>query len=297
MTHEGQFLLHGPEPDSAVVVAWTDDYIRFERRPPWQERLRHEIRDRCRQLEPSAEQVLHATFGGAKLPNADVENLVLYNIGTFKVAGRNGIRFELADTLPAAPDGADYRFHYRYALAPRSEPFSHWSKGRALGSFDWTDLGVFKSEKQLAQVWLALWRGDCQVFSPVIGPDTPFGVRIEVRAPHRRQRVWGGLVKGIVDGVICAFQTHTERPVSPEVTERLAKALGVQPEEIEKYLLDRSRGVLGDRPRLVSPYRSGVKWDPSDHLCVGGEFLAAECEAGVDRWAIKGEIFELSRKG
>ena len=34
-----------------------------------------------------------ATFFGAKLANADVENLALYYIDSFKVAGRNGIRF------------------------------------------------------------------------------------------------------------------------------------------------------------------------------------------------------------
>jgi hypothetical protein len=32
---------------------------------------------------------------------------------------------------------------------------------------------------------------------------------------------------------------------------------------------------------------------PSDHLCVAGELLAAE--PVDDRWAIKGEVFELSR--
>jgi hypothetical protein len=42
--------------DAAVVEAWADDYIHFERRPPWQEQLRDEIRSRSGQLEPSAEQ-------------------------------------------------------------------------------------------------------------------------------------------------------------------------------------------------------------------------------------------------
>jgi ADP-ribosylglycohydrolase len=49
---------------------------------------------------------------------------------------------------------------------------------------------------------------------------------------------------------------------------------------------------VGVVPRLVYPYRAGVKWDPADHLCVAGELLASE---PVDRrWAIKGEIVELS---
>lgn len=292
---QGRFVIHGTAPDSAVVQAWAEDYIRFERRPPWQDRLRGEIRSRCQQLEPTAEQVFHATFFGSKLPNADVENLALYNIDRFRVAGRNGIRFEHGCAVPPAPDGAEYRFGYRYALARRTDSFAHWRRGRTLASFGWTDLGKFNSEKQLAQVWLALWRGEARTFFPAIEPDTRFGVRIEVRAPRGRQPVWGGLMKGIVDGVICAFQTHSDRPVSPEVLDRIAKATGAQPDEIERYLCDRSRAVLGVRRRLVSVYRSGVKFDPADHLCVAGELLAAEPVSDDDRWAIKGDIVELSR--
>ena len=38
---------------------------------------------------------------------------------------------------------------------------------------------------------------------------------------------------------------------------------------------------------------TGPDGDPADHLCVAGELLAAEPEDG--RWAIRGEIVELSR--
>jgi hypothetical protein len=50
--------------------------------------------------------------------------------------------------------------------------------------------------------------------------------------------------------------------------------------------------VLGAVHRLVSPYQAGVKRDPSDHLCFAGEMLA---EPVGPRWAIRREIFELSR--
>lgn len=51
--------------------------------------------------------------------------------------------------------------------------------------------------------------------------------------------------------------------------------------------------MLGAVNKLVSPYRAGVKWDPSDHRCVAGELLAAE--PIDDRWSIKGDIVELAR--
>ena len=143
-------------------------------------------------------------------------------------------------------------------------------------------------------MWLALARGEVsEVFEPAAAPETPFAVKVQVRPPHGRQPVWGGLVKGIFDGVICAFQAHTDTAVLPEVVARLATVLPADPAEIEEHLLDQSRAVLGVVPRLVYPYRKGVKWDPADHLCVAGELLAAE--PVDDRWAIKGELVELSR--
>jgi hypothetical protein len=290
---EGRCEIHGPVAGSAAVEAWADDYIRFERRPVWQEHLRAEIRTRCRQLEPSVGQVLHATFFGAKLSNADVENLALYYIDSFAIAGRNGIRFELGESAPPAHDGVEYPFCYRYALAPRSGAFDHWQQGRMLASFDWTDLGAFAGEKQLAQVWLALARGQAEVVEPVGAPETPFAVRVQVRPPRGRQPVWGALVKGIFDGVICAFQAHTDTAILPDAVARIARVIPADPAEIQQRLLDRRRAVLGVVPRLVAPYREGVKWDPADHLCVAGELLPAEPVG--PRWAIRGEIVELSR--
>jgi hypothetical protein len=128
---DGRSKIQRPTADSPVVRAWADDYIRFQGRPPWQEQLRTVIRALCEQLKPS-EEVLHATFFGAKRPNADIENLVLYNIGSFAIACRNGIRFEHGGTVPVAPGGDEYPFCYRYALVPRSGTFDHWQHGREL---------------------------------------------------------------------------------------------------------------------------------------------------------------------
>jgi hypothetical protein len=290
---EGRFEVRGPVAGSAVVEAWADDYIRFERLPDWQKHLRSKIRTCCGQLEPSAGQVLHATFIGAKHANADVENLVLYYIDSFRVAGRNGIRFEHGAAVPPAPDGAEYPFCYRYALAPPLGTFTDWQQGRTLASFDWIDLGAFAGEKKLAQVWLALARGQVEVVEPACAPETPIAVKVAVRPPRGRQPVWGNLVKGIFDGVICAFQAHSDTDVLPEVVARLGTVLPADPVELEEHLLDQRRAVLGVVQQVVSPYGKGVKWDPADHMCVAGELLAAE---PVDeRWAITGELVELSR--
>lgn len=291
---EGRCEVRGPMAGSAVVEAWADDYIRFERRPDWQKDLLAKIKESCQQLEPSDGQVLHATFFGARHANADVENVVLYYIDSFAIAGRNGIRFEHGGAVPPTPDEADYPFCYRYALTPQSGSFASWQQGPTLASFDWTDLGAFASDKRPAQVWLALARGQAEILESARTPETPFAVRVAIRPPHRRQpRVNSDFVKGIFDGVICAFQAHTDTAILPDVVSRLAAVLPADPAEINEHLLDQRRAVLGVVPRLVYPYRKGVKWDPADHLCVAGELLPVE--PVDDRWAIRGELVEVSR--
>jgi hypothetical protein len=287
--------IRGPVPGGAVVEAWAEACIRFQDLPDWQKELLTEIKTRCAQLEPSAGQVLHATFFGAKHPDADVENVVLYYIDSFAIAGRNGFRFEHGADVPPAPDGGEYPFCYRYALAPRSGSFADWQQGRTLASFDWTDLGAFAGEKLAAQVWLALARRRSEVAKAVFAPDAPFAVRVDIRPPHVHQRVLGNLVKGIFDGVVSAFQAHTDTTILPEVAARLAAVLPADPVEIRELLLDQRLAVLGVVPRLVKRHGTDVAWVPSDHLCVAGELLPAE---PLDsRWAIRGEIVELIAPG
>lgn len=170
----GRRDIDGPTNDVALVQAWVDDYIRFERRPSWQVDLRNEIRSRCRQLKPSDRQVMHATFAGDKRPNADVENLVLYCIDLFAASGRNGIRFEYGAAVPPAPDETQYPFGYRYALASRTATFSDWEPVRKLASFDWITLNSFDGEKKEAKVWLeslARWSGAKSRYSNLHCPE------------------------------------------------------------------------------------------------------------------------------
>lgn len=291
---ESRFEAKGPLSGAAVVEAWADEFVLFERRPAWQEQLRDEIRSYCRQLEPSGSQILHATYFGPKPPKADVENLVLYYIDSFAHVGRNGIRFEHGAAVPLAPSGIEYAVGYRYTMASKSDSFAHWQQSRVLASFDWTDLGAFAGEKKLEQVWFALGRGESRIAKPACAPDTPFAVKLQLRPPRGYQlRVNSNLVKAIFDGVICACQAHTDTASLPEITSRIAAHLNADPTEVESLLLDRHGAVLGVVPRLVHHRSDGVQWNPVDHWCVAGELVATQ--PVDDRWAISGEIVELSR--
>ena len=289
-----RYATHGPSAGYPVVEVWVDDHIRFPPRPAWQEDLRGEIVAYCSQLEPLAGQVLSATFSGPKPGDADVENFALYNVDAFKTCASNGIRFEHGSTVPAAPGGAEYRFHYRYALEQRSGTFGHWQIGRTVASFDWTDLGALIGDITSAKVWWALARRESYVAEQVLAPQTPFAVTLEVRAPRSgRQPRPDLLLKPIFDGAISAFQAHTDTAVVADVASRLATVLPAPSTEIERYLLDHRRAVLGEVPQLVRPQRKAGVWNPADHLCVAGELLPAEPTGSC--WAIRGRIVEAWR--
>ncbi|WP_141772512.1 hypothetical protein [Mycolicibacterium neoaurum] len=256
--------------------------------------MRGEIASHCSHLAPSAGQVLSATFSGPKPSNADIENLALYNVDAFRISGRCGIRFEHGSTVPAAPCGTQYRYHYRYALEQRSAPFGHWRTGRMLGSFDWVDLGALIGDITTAKVWLALVRSELHFVEQARAAQNPFAVAVEVRPPRGgREPRPDLLMKAIFDGTISAFQAHTDLAVVADVASRLATVLPAHAADIEEHLRDHDRAVLGEVPQLVRPQgRAGV-WNPADHLCVAGELIPGRpCSQS---WAIRGRMFEVYR--
>jgi hypothetical protein len=286
----------GPWPDRPMVEAWADEYIRFERRPVEQEQLRAEIRTRLGQLTATPDQVLHTTFFGAKHPAADVENLALYYIddtgASFANAARYGLRFELATDLPpSSPIGRDYAYGYRYELLRRDTTCRHWRQGRELASWDWVSLGVFAGPKKLEQVWLSLQRHHVHVADPARAPSTPFAVRVAIQPPQGVVPRLGYLLKGIVDGVVCALQAHTDRASVGEVATRVSNIVEATPDEIETLMVRQDRAVLGVVPRLLHKRGAGVIWTPSDDLCLAGELLAAH-PAGPT-WSLRGRVLEL----
>lgn len=285
----------GPDVGRSVVEAWTDHYIQFESGSAEQNSLRAELQQRIATLKPKSGQLLHGTFFGKKHRAADVENLVLYNIdesgAAFDLATRTGLRFELGPDCPLSPAGLEYRFGYRYELVPSTTRFRHWRERRVLAAWGWVDLGAFPDEHRLEQVWFALQQANIDVASPAREPDIPFAVRVAVRAPLSTRPTLARAVKGIVDGVISAFQAHIDTSDITELAARVARNLGAAPEDVHALLTSEQQAALGTQPRLLHRHGEGVQWAPADELCVAGELLAETSSAST--WAIKGKIVEV----
>ena len=139
-------------------------------------------------------------------------------------------------------------------------------------------------EKKLQQVWLTLKRGGGTAAASVAA-GSPFVIRLEVRPPHGREPVWGAWSRG------SSMAWYARSKHIPTRQSDVAARLDFSGEcrGGAAHLVDQRMAV----PRLVAPYRRSVKRDPTDHLCVARELLAAE--PINQNWSIKGEIVEVSR--
>lgn len=132
--------VRGPD-ESRTVEAWSDVYVQYPPTSPSQAELRADISRRVGMLAAEDDEVLHAVFSGPKHPQADVENLLTYNIDDtgrcFESAARNGVRFEHASSKAgASPSGLEYAYSFRYALEPTAASFQNWRPTRTLVEFD-----------------------------------------------------------------------------------------------------------------------------------------------------------------
>jgi hypothetical protein len=287
----------GPHPDFPAVWMWTDRYIPFERLTPAQLAARDELRRRLRALLPAAAEILHASYSGLKPANADIENLLLYNVdmggACFLPSAANGIRFELATpSRRYPPSGRKYACSYEYRLIHPSSEFAFLRRARRLATFSDATLGAFGPAKRLEQTWLAVRDAHADIADEAATPTTPFAMSLTLRTPHgMRAQLRPELVKSLVDGVVAAFQAHRDRTTVADISARIAPTLAMEPDRIAQMLLDPGRAVLGVVNRLLHLRGPGLQWNPSDHMCVAGEVLL-EAPTGPD-WRLDGQLWAL----
>lgn len=296
-----EWEIDGPHAGQQRVRLWADRYLPYGRRSRTdsQQAARDALRFGLQHLQAGAGEILAASYAGFKPSNMDVENLVLYNIddtvgGCFTPATRHGVRFEIANALHGdAPSRRSYACSYEYGLTSPESCFNHWRLGRRLASFTQADLGQFPSAKRLEQVWLAIHHANVETAEVPIAAAEPFAVRLTLNYPQ--SKVVGAnplLVKALFDGAVAAFQCHRGEALIDEIAARLARATGKPANVLKQTLFNRSRAVLGV-DRLIQIWRSGVQWNPADHLLVAAQVVCRPAPEAA--WTLSGEIHAVER--
>ena len=170
----------GPE-EIVVGAPW---HVPFGSKVPAKADLRRELCSAVRQLEAGHGTVLAGEFAGRRPANADIENLLIYNINAdgsaFAAASRHGIRFE----LDPDPPGRDV-VEYRYRLAAAGAPWRHWQDEGDVASWTHAEVvGGLRTERRADVVWWTVRRalratGECA--------QEPYAVRVTLAAPAGHQ--------------------------------------------------------------------------------------------------------------
>lgn len=289
----------GPSRQLPEVWLWAEQYIPFERLSLGQRDAREELRRRVRLLAAQPGRILHASYDGPKPANADVENLVLYNIdpaagGCFQPAAQHGVRFEMAaGPRGDPPPGPGFTCSYRYRLISAASELSYWRPTRTLARFAGASLGQFPGARRLEQVWLAVHRADPTVSGSQLPDASPFAMFLTLCHPRATTAAASPeLVKALIDGTSAAFHAHGDPAGLSEIAQRVAASTGELPEAIAQMLADDRQAVLGVPRRLLCLRGTGVQWMPGDHMCLVGQVLCSPA-ATADDWTLSGEILAL----
>lgn len=225
---------------------------------------RTQLRTAIRNLRIPQGQVLSAAYTSLDCSFFDVENVLIYNVGTgtFRDCATNGIVFFRRRAVPPSSHSGNTlpHFHdYTYTDAP-TRPIGPLSY-----CFEFKPPPLTTTTK-LQDVW---WRAADASCGHSQSLTSPFSIHVEITTNRVVTNV-AAIVKPFLDGIICGMQGDSNP--NPDAVQRLAAKCNWDPQEITRKLRNSAVSALGNR-RLVDCYRDYVKWDPVDHLCESCTFI------------------------
>lgn len=242
------------------VSAWSVLRLPFEPRG-WQMEFRTQLRSALREVDHGDDSALVATYASPDDSFVDVENVLLYNVGSASLSPlmAGGV---VCSRIPSANE----LHHVSYSVVP-SLPDPDPLATDTLATLEAT---VARWPSSAGAWWTLLRPGAERVASDT--HEAQFCVDVTLTGPDLRGTRVAGMVKSLLDGAISALHAHdgSGRTV---LLERL-RALG-EPEHAWQQLVNVETAVLGRRT-LVRPYRDGVAWNPADDRCTSFRFATAQ---------------------
>ncbi len=232
--------------------------------------LRRKLRDAVSTMAAGPDQLLESQYISTDEGFFDVDNVLLYNVGTgsFAKAARQGIRFlRRTETPPPvpAPSSACWPHFQRYELRSASRPFLNDAHVVAECSFR---LKRLSSDLKPHDIWWAAKNGRWRTTGTPSLEHRRFGLSVKAEGPPGNKNA-AALVKPLFDGIISAMHVQ-QGPLDEEGCRAVAEKLGVPVRNVTDGLCDDANAILGERDLLQS-YRNFVKWNPGDDACGAGE--------------------------
>jgi hypothetical protein len=254
------------EATGDTVQLWSIRRLPFEPKG-WLKEMKLGLRAGLQQLQPSSpDDILSCRFTSKDSGVFDLENVLLYNVGSggFARTAKNELR--LSRTVAAPPDcpvalsSVPLCFH-QYQVRPVSTGLPAWTR-QPLASWRFT-LPRTRGDRKPHQVWWAMKGGECQSGSRRLGAGRRFGLVVTYQTPKPVNLA--GKIKVLLDGVVSGLHSMPGS-VEPQVLAWLAVHLSTNEAAIAAALRDESNAVLGNCS-LVRLFSDGVQWHPRDDLC------------------------------
>jgi len=238
--------------------------------------LRKDIREGLAQLSARPGGILTAELRTTASGFFDAENVLLYNVGAaaynhLSEAGLAFIRREIEpppcpQTLRAPP-----AYYHQYTIAERAPG---WPLSVELARWRFR-IDRMSSSTHPHDVWAAMRTGTVTTLGSA-APHSLYYLDVDIDLPPRR-RV-GGVVKSLLDGIICGL--HVDTADDADAARLLADRLGWKQALITAELLDERSAVLGPID-LLRTYRDFVKWNPADDRCFGAYIRVMRDGTGI----------------
>jgi hypothetical protein len=281
-------VLINSDLENRCVTMWSSHRLPFEPKGVLLE-ARNQLRQQLSQLCASPVEILEARFVTTRHEYVDLENVLLYNVGTaaFSASSRSGLRFVRDVAAPrAALDGtSDWNYCHQYCVTPAASIVA--GRENLCAEFEFA-LPKIGSATKWYDYWWAMKHGSCEKFAEHLST-SPFSLRVEISGPPLKSYL-GAITKPLFDGIISGFHFDPAITSDDLVCKLLAEKLKVSVEAVAHLLRDDRHHLLGAR-QLVHPYREFVKCNPADDGCLDGELSFRSDTA--DSWRIRVVMADL----
>lgn len=287
------YLIKGPKDNGNSVELWSTVRLPFEPKG-WLLEMRNSLKSAIKDIPGANNTILNAIYSSNKQGFIDVENVLIYNVGTaaFRHLCNRGLRFELRiASPPEVPlkviESAIH--HHHYSVVNREAPSLYWKKEVTLAY--WKDISCppIKDENKPHFFWCAMKKGSTEVINFHHIP-SEYGIRVIINSPIGTEINLASVIKPLLDGIISSFHLHDGTDIL-EITKRLSKLVGNEELNLEKMLISSQTAVLGRR-KLLHRFRQGLQWNPADDSCMIAEILLDDSlEKG--KWSLSGEIYTI----
>lgn len=275
------------------VELWSQKRLPFEPKD-WLQQMKNDLCAELRRITAKENTILFAEYASPDESPCDVENVLLYNVGSgpFRHLTRSGIFLKrnfqakpLHETSPRL-----FPHYHRYQMYSLDLIHEEMAKTQNLLA-SWNNIMItfMTSNAKPHQYWYALKTHDVVIYR--LRVPLYYGIHLQIDAPNKQYFNLASIIKPMLDGFISAF--HSYHKFDSEIINKLTMLAGSQRDTIVSLVQNQNTAILGKR-EFVRRYREGVQWNPNDERCVQISVLVQR-HTLLDTCKVSGKVFEVKR--